>query len=94
MFWAIQRILWNTFSESDNKYLDLARIGYALTLFAALAFQGWSVYAKDDPFSMVDFGTGITLILFGGGAGIGIRAKLEDGTPKQKKEEDDNVPSS
>jgi hypothetical protein len=93
MFWTIQRIVWNTFSESDNKYLDLARIGYAVTLLAALAFQGWSVYEKPESFSMVDFGTGITLILFGGGAGIGIRAKLEDGTPKAKETNPD-VPAS
>lgn len=76
---TIKRLLWNTFSEADNTYIDLVRVGYALTLFCALAYQGYAVCTGKD-FSMLDFGSGISLILFGGGAGIGIRAKLEDGT--------------
>lgn len=77
----IKNIIWQTFSEADERYLDLVRIGYVLVLLGALIFQIYSIY-KGNSFSMTDFGTGISLILFGGGAGIGIRAKLED-----KKEE-------
>lgn len=80
MWSTIKRVIWNTFSETDNTYIDLVRVGYALTLFCALAYQGYAVVANDKDFSMLDFGSGISLILFGGGAGIGIRAKLEDGT--------------
>lgn len=76
---TFKRLLWNTFSEADNTYIDLVRVGYALTLSAALIYQAYAVFTGKD-FSMVDFGTGVSLILFGGGAGIGIRAKLEDGT--------------
>lgn len=75
---TIKKLLWNTFSETDNTYLDLVRVGYAVTLFCALLYQGYTVATGKD-FSMLDFGSGISLILFGGGAGIGIRAKLEDG---------------
>lgn len=77
----LKNIIWQTFSEADERYLDLVRIGYVLVLLGALIFQIYSIY-KGNSFSMTDFGTGISLILFGGGAGIGIRAKLED-----KKEE-------
>lgn len=84
MFSTIKRLLWNTFSESDNSYIDLVRVGYALTLVSALGYQAYAVATGKD-FSMTDFGTGISLILFGGGAGIGIRGRLEDGVEKDKK---------
>lgn len=83
MFNKIKELLWNTFSETDQNYLDLVRIGYALTLLFALGLQVYSIY-KNQNFSMVDFGTGISLILFGGGAGIGIRGRLEDGKSNDK----------
>ena len=76
---TFKRLIWNTFSEADNTYIDLVRVGYAVTLASALIYQGYSVFTGKD-FSMMDFGTGVSLILFGGGAGIGIRAKWEDTT--------------
>ncbi len=76
----LKQIFWLTFSEADEKYLDLVRIGYAFALLSAIILAGWSVFYNKQNFDMTDFGTGISLILFGGGAGIGMRAKLEDGT--------------
>lgn len=73
-----KKVVWLTFTESNERYLDLTRIGYALVLTAALVYAGWSVIVDKKEFSMTDFGTGICLILFGGGAGIGIRTKLEE----------------
>lgn len=72
-----KKIVWQTFCEADEKYLDLTRIGYVLVLLGALVFQIYAIF-KGNSFTMTDFGTGISIILFGGGAGIGIRAKLED----------------
>ena len=83
------RIIWQTFSESDEKYIDISRVAYVIVLFCALLFAGWAVFKNKQEFSMTDFGTGISLILFGGGAGIGIRAKLEDGTKKDQDKEED-----
>lgn len=75
---TLKEVIWRTFSEADERYLDLVRVGYAITLFTALGLAAWSV-VQGHAFSMTDFGTGIALILFGGGAGIGVRARLEDG---------------
>lgn len=80
-----QRLLWLTFCESDERYLDLVRVGYAVTLAVALGLAVWAV-ARGEVFSMTDFGTGIAIILFGGGAGIGIRGRLEDGPTNKDPE--------
>lgn len=82
---SLKEVIWRTFSEADERYLDLVRIGYAITLVTALGLATWAVF-QGQTFSMVDFGTGIAIVLFGGGAGIGIRARLEDGPTNEKEE--------
>lgn len=80
---SLREVVWRTFSEADERYIDLVRVGYAVTLATALVLAGWSVL-QGNAFSMTDFGTGIALVLFGGGAGIGIRGRLEDGPTNAK----------
>lgn len=75
----IKDFFWKLFCEADEQYPDLVRIAYALTIFCALGYAGWATLVNSQEFSMTDFGTGISLILFGGGAAIGIRGRLEDG---------------
>lgn len=82
----LKRALWLTFCEADERYLDLVRVGYATTLAVALGLAIWAV-ARGQEFDMVDFGTGVAIILFGGGAGIGIRGRLEDGPSNEKPED-------
>lgn len=82
----LKNFFWKLFCEADEQYPDLVRIGYALTLVCALGYAGWATLINGQDFSMTDFGTGISLILFGGGAGIGIRGRLEDGPTNKKGE--------
>ena len=70
-------IVWLSFSEADERYLDLFRIGYSLGILAFIVYQGYYVFNGGD-FDAVAFGTGFGAILFGGGVGVGLRGKFED----------------
>jgi hypothetical protein len=80
------KVIWTTFAEPDNRYLDLFRVGYALGL---LTFLGLAIAAavRGEPWGPVEFGTGFGALLFGGGVGVGMRAKFEDGTAQHIPEE-------
>lgn len=80
----VKRVLWLTFCEVDERYLDLFRVGYAIVLLTGLGLSVWSV-ANGEAFDPVAFGTGLGAILFGGGVGVGLRGRLEDG-PSNKHE--------
>lgn len=73
-----KEVVWRTFSEADERYLDLVRVLYALSILSALGYQLASVI-QGHPFDMMQFGGGMAAILFGGGAAIGMRGRLEDG---------------
>lgn len=83
MWEKIKNFLWKLFCEADEEYPDLVRITYALTVSAAIGMQFWAVVVNKQEFSMTDFST-IAAILFGGGAAIGIRGRLEDGPTNAK----------
>lgn len=83
----IARILWLTFCEVDEKFLDLFRIGYALVLITGLSLTVYSVVSANQEFDLVAFGTGLGAILFGGGVGVGLRGRFEDGPTNDKEEE-------
>lgn len=81
----LKEVLWRTFSEADERYLDLVRVMYALTILSGLGYQLVSVL-RDQQFDMTVFGTGMAAILFGGGAAIGLRGRLEDGPTNKAPE--------
>lgn len=77
----ISEVIWKSFAEVDDRYLDLFRVGYALGI---TCYLGLSIAAAFNlqPWDPVAFGTGFGAILFGGGVGVGLRGKFEDGTQK------------
>lgn len=79
-----RQILWRTFSETDEKYLDLFRIGYAIGIFAFIVYSGYSVFISKT-FDPIAWGGGFAGILFGGGVGAGLRARFEDGKEKDNE---------
>ena len=85
------RVLWLTFSEVDEKYIDLFRVGYALVLVSGICLSTWAV-ANGQEFDVTAFGTGLGAILFGGGVGTGLRARLEDGNPNKPTYEQGGSP--
>lgn len=74
----IRRILWLTFCEADQKFLDLFRVGYALGLLTFLTLAVLAA-ARSEPWDPVAFGSGLGGLLVLGGAGVGLRGRLEDG---------------
>lgn len=75
---TLKTILWRTFSETDERYLDLFRVGYAAGVAVFLGLSVWAMASGQD-WDPVDFGAGFGAVLLLGGAGVGIRGRLEDG---------------
>lgn len=74
----LRTVLWRTFSEADERYLDLFRVGYAGGVLVFLALAIWAM-ATGQAWDPVAFGGGFGAVLLLGGAGVGIRGRLEDG---------------
>lgn len=72
-------VLWKSFAETDERYLDLFRVGYALGMLVFLGLQTYAVIWLDQAFDPVAFGAGFGALLFGSGIGVGVRGRLEDG---------------
>lgn len=83
-FW---RVIWLTFSEADERYLDLVRILLALSVLTILGLA-ISQEARGESVDLLALGGALGGLLFGGGAAIGARARLEDGSVAQQ----DNIP--
>lgn len=64
------------FTGKDNKTFDIARVLWAVS---TITFLGISILAviQHQSWNAMDFGAGISAILFGGGAGIGLKAHSE-----------------
>lgn len=74
----MRQIIWRSFAEADERFLDLFRVGYALGIVAFIVFSGYHLF-NGGGFDPMNWGTGFGAILFGGGLGVGLRAKNEDG---------------
>lgn len=79
------RIFWNIFSEADERFLDLVRILLALSVLTIL---GLAIHqeARGESVDLLALGGALGGLLFGGGAAIGARARLEDGSVAQQAE--------
>ena len=75
---SLSTVLWMAFAEADNRYLDLFRVGYVLGLLGFLVLACAAAW-RGEPWDPVAFGMGFGSILFGGGVGVGLRGRLEDG---------------
>lgn len=74
----LRKVLWLTFSETDHRFLDLFRVGYAIGLATFLTLSIASSI-RGEVWDPVAFGTGLGGLLVLGGAGVGLRGRLEDG---------------
>lgn len=81
-FW---RVVWLTFCEADERYLDLVRILLALSILAILGIA-ISQELRGESVPLLELGGALGGLLFGGGAAIGARARLEDGSVAQQAE--------
>lgn len=83
-------VLWRTFSEADERFLDVFRVGYALGVLSFLALSFYAV-ASGQAWDPVAFGAGFGTVLALGGAGVGLRGRLEDGPSNDLEKEKDDV---
>ena len=71
------RVLTGWFTGRDNVAYELGRALWALGVLALIAYQGIALFYKGQPFSPVEFGTGLALILAAGGFGVAAKDKAE-----------------
>ena len=81
----IGRIFWSIFSEADERYLDLVRILLAISVLTILGLA-IAQEARGESVDLLALGGALAGLLFGGGAAIGARARLEDGSVAQQAE--------
>lgn len=93
MWQKIKNFFWFLICEADEKYPDLTRIGLLIALLSTISIAIYSVFFLAQSISFADLCAGLSALLFGGGASIGIRAKLEDGTIFKPKPRDDEDPA-
>lgn len=55
-----------------NQHLELARILWALSTLAGIGYAGWHL-ALHGVFNIIEFGTGMGLLLAGGGGSVAIK---------------------
>lgn len=76
---SFKQVVWLSFSEADERFLDLFRVGYALGLVCFLVFSGYSIFFQDVNFTPMEWAGGFATLLFGSGVAVGARGRLEDG---------------
>lgn len=77
----IKRFFKDLLTGQSGEHYELARVGLFLALISAITFQAIALAVKNQAWSMTDFGTGMGIILAGGGGA----ALLKDlGNPKNR----------
>lgn len=89
---TFRQVIWSSFSEADERFLDIFRVGYALGLLGFLVFSGYSLFFKGDSFDPMAWSGGFAALLFGGGVAVGARGRLEDGPTNRLEELDAENP--
>lgn len=64
-------------ADADSRVYDLVRVGTALSLVIGLGLTVYTVAFRGDMFDLTAFGTGIGLILAGGGGAMALRKDRE-----------------
>ncbi len=72
----IRKFFRHSLTESDNETFDIVRVSFFLSVVSAIAFTGYALW-KSGVFDVFAFSTGLGALLGGGGAGMGVRAKME-----------------
>jgi hypothetical protein len=66
----------NLLTEADGRTWDVFRIAFMFGVLSFLAFAAWAVF-KTGTFDMTSFGAGFSAMFAAGGAGVGVKSKLE-----------------
>lgn len=56
----------------DNKHIEASRLLWVLSVIAGIGYAGYDLFANKI-FSIVEFGTGMGLLLAGGGGGSALK---------------------
>lgn len=64
--------MWNFLRGIDNKYVEASRLLWAMSVVAGIGYAGANLYLNKQ-FSIIDFGTGMGLLLAGGGGGSALK---------------------
>ena len=74
------------FTGKDNRSLDMGRILWALAQLALIGMQGFAICVKGQAFDPTTFAAAEAMLLFGGGAGLRVKADTEP-DPRETREE-------
>lgn len=56
----------------NNQHLDLARMGWALSILAGIGYSGFHLVAHN-VFNIIEFGTGMGALLAAGGGAVAVK---------------------
>jgi len=62
----------NFLKGPNNQHLELSRMLWGLSVLCGLGFAGWHLYLNH-AFSIIEFGTGMGLLLAGGGGATALK---------------------
>lgn len=63
---------WNFLRDITNKHVEASRLLWVLSVIAGIGYAGYDLFANK-VFSVVEFGTGMGLLLAGGGGGSALK---------------------
>ena len=63
---------WNFLRGPTNRHLELSRLLWGISVVAGIGFAGAHLYL-DHSFSIIEFGTGMGLLMAGGGGATAIK---------------------
>jgi hypothetical protein len=72
----IRKFFRHSLTEADNQTFDVVRVSFFLSVISAISFAGYALW-KSGTFDVMSFATGLAALIGGGGAGIGVRSKME-----------------
>lgn len=72
----VGRMFREFFTTIDNQSFELGRALWALGCFSMIAYQGFAIFAKGQPFNPMEFGTGFGGLLVAGGFGVAAKDKI------------------
>lgn len=63
---------WNFLRGPTNRHLELSRLLWGISVVAGIGFAGAHLYL-DHAFSIIEFGTGMGLLMAGGGSATALK---------------------
>jgi hypothetical protein len=63
---------WNFLRGPTNRHLELSRLLWGISVVAGIGFAGAHLYL-DHSFSIIEFGTGMGLLMAGGGGATALK---------------------